>query len=75
VVPENRHHIEENLRIRRRNFGKQICLHLIDHGFDVPVTLKRLATNIGYANAGAFSRAFNRRLGVSPSEYRRQFAV
>jgi AraC-like DNA-binding protein len=39
------------------------------------VTLKRLATNIGYANVDAFSGAFNRRLGVSPSEYRRQFAV
>jgi len=36
--------------------------------------LKRLAANVGYANLDAFSRAFNRRIGVSPSEYRRQFA-
>ncbi|MBA2961860.1 MULTISPECIES: GlxA family transcriptional regulator [Ramlibacter] len=41
---------------------------------DSDVPLKRLATNIGYATVDAFSRAFNRRLGVSPREYRRQFA-
>ena len=41
---------------------------------DSGVPLKRLATNVGYANVDAFSRAFNRRFGVSPSEYRRQFA-
>jgi transcriptional regulator GlxA family with amidase domain len=39
---------------------------------DVP--LKRLATNVGYANVDAFRRAFNRRVGVSPREYRKQFA-
>ncbi|MDN8616277.1 GlxA family transcriptional regulator [Variovorax ginsengisoli] len=36
--------------------------------------LKRLSANVGYANLDAFSRAFNRRVGVSPSEYRRQFS-
>lgn len=41
---------------------------------DSAVPLKRLAANVGYSNVDAFSRAFNRCLGVSPSEYRRQFA-
>jgi len=41
---------------------------------DSAVPLKRLATKVGYANVDAFSRAFNRRFGVSPSEYRKQFA-
>lgn len=40
---------------------------------DSGVPLKRLATNVGYANVDAFSRAFSRRFGVSPSDYRRQF--
>ncbi|GAB3655932.1 GlxA family transcriptional regulator [Ramlibacter alkalitolerans] len=35
--------------------------------------LKRLAANIGYANTDAFRRAFLRRLGVGPSEYRTQW--
>jgi len=37
--------------------------------------LKRLAANIGYANADAFRRAFVRRIGVGPREYRRQFGA
>jgi len=41
---------------------------------DSGVPLKRLATSVGYANVDAFSRAFNRRFGVSPTEYRRKFA-
>lgn len=40
---------------------------------DLP--LKRLADEVGYANVDAFRRAFGRRLGVSPGEYRRRFAT
>ncbi|QGW83645.1 GlxA family transcriptional regulator [Variovorax paradoxus] len=39
---------------------------------DLPA--KRLADEVGYANVDAFRRAFSRRLGVSPGEYRRRFA-
>jgi transcriptional regulator GlxA family with amidase domain len=39
---------------------------------DLPV--KRLAAEVGYANADGFRRAFGRRLGVSLGEYRRRFA-
>ncbi|MBT2321304.1 GlxA family transcriptional regulator [Variovorax paradoxus] len=39
---------------------------------DLPA--KRLADQVGYANVDAFRRAFGRRLGVSPGEYRRRFA-
>lgn len=38
------------------------------------VSLKRLASDVGYSNLDAFRRAFSRRLGVAPSGYRRQFA-
>jgi transcriptional regulator GlxA family with amidase domain len=41
-------------------------------GSDLP--LKRLAADIGYANLDAFRRAFQRRLGVGPREFRKQFA-
>jgi transcriptional regulator GlxA family with amidase domain len=41
---------------------------------DSSVPLKRLAARLGYANLDAFRRAFLRRLGVGPREYRRQFA-
>lgn len=40
---------------------------------DLPV--KRLADEVGYANVDGFRRAFGRRLGVSPGEYRRRFAT
>jgi len=36
--------------------------------------LKRIAHEVGYANVDGFRRAFQRRLGVSPVEYRRRFA-
>jgi len=36
--------------------------------------LKRLADALGYANADAFRRAFLRRMGVGPNDYRRRFA-
>ncbi|MDB6063579.1 MAG: AraC family transcriptional regulator [Verrucomicrobiaceae bacterium] len=39
---------------------------------DLPA--KRLADAVGYANVDGFRRAFNRRLGVSLTEYRRRFA-
>lgn len=39
---------------------------------DLP--LKTLAGEVGYPNLDAFRRAFSRRLGVGPREYRRQFA-
>lgn len=38
---------------------------------DLP--LKRLADAVGYANADALRRAFTRRVGVAPRDYRRQF--
>ena len=37
------------------------------------VSLKRLADQVGYANVDGFRRAFVRRLGVSPSDYRKRF--
>lgn len=40
---------------------------------DVP--LKRLAGQVGYANVDGFRRAFTRRLGVGPSDYRKRFTT
>ncbi|MFZ6046962.1 GlxA family transcriptional regulator [Pseudomonas sp. CR3202] len=40
---------------------------------DIP--LKRLADEVGYANIDGFRRAFQRRLGVTPSDYRSRFKV
>ncbi|MGY2338217.1 GlxA family transcriptional regulator [Pseudomonas sp. SDO5532_S415] len=37
------------------------------------VSLKRLADQVGYANIDGFRRAFVRRLGISPSDYRKRF--
>ncbi|MNE29137.1 HTH-type transcriptional activator Btr [compost metagenome] len=37
------------------------------------VSLKRLADTVGYANTDGFRRAFMRRLGVGPSDYRKRF--
>ncbi|NWB51437.1 GlxA family transcriptional regulator [Pseudomonas sp. F8002] len=37
------------------------------------VSLKRLADQVGYANLDGFRRAFVRRLGVTPSDYRKRF--
>jgi transcriptional regulator GlxA family with amidase domain len=37
------------------------------------VSLKRLADQVGYANNDGFRRAFVRRLGISPSDYRKRF--
>lgn len=42
--------------------------HLIE---GAEVSLKRLAVQVGYANVDGFRRAFVRRLGVSPNEYRK----
>jgi transcriptional regulator GlxA family with amidase domain len=39
---------------------------------DVP--LKKLADSLGYGNVDGFRRAFTRRLGVSPNDYRKRFA-
>lgn len=39
---------------------------------DVP--LKKLAAAVGYANADVFRRAFARRVGALPAEYRRRFS-
>lgn len=41
---------------------------------DSELPLKRLADKVGYANADGLRRAFVRRLGVGPGEYRRRFA-
>lgn len=41
---------------------------------DSDVSLKRLADTVGYANADGFRRAFMRRLGVGPSDYRKRFS-
>lgn len=38
------------------------------------VSLKRLADEVGYANVDGFRRAFIRRLGVAPRDYRKRFA-
>jgi transcriptional regulator GlxA family with amidase domain len=40
---------------------------------DIP--LKKLADEVGYANVDGLRRAFMRRLGVSPNDYRRRFAT
>ena len=40
---------------------------------DMP--MKRLADEVGYANIDGFRRAFFRRLGVTPSDYRARFKV
>jgi transcriptional regulator GlxA family with amidase domain len=37
--------------------------------------VENVATSVGFASANAFRRAFERRLGVNPSEYRRRFAT
>ncbi|WP_330114244.1 GlxA family transcriptional regulator [Pseudomonas sp. JS3066] len=37
--------------------------------------LKRLADEVGYANVDGFRRAFQRRLGVTPSDYRARFKL
>ncbi|WP_032829097.1 helix-turn-helix domain-containing protein [Pseudomonas sp. GM60] len=39
------------------------------------VSLKRLADTVGYANRDGFRRAFMRRLGVGPSDYRKRFST
>jgi transcriptional regulator GlxA family with amidase domain len=39
------------------------------------VPLKRLAEDVGYANADGLRRAFVRRLGVGPNDYRKRFAT
>jgi transcriptional regulator GlxA family with amidase domain len=38
-------------------------------------TLKEIAWEIGYADAGAFARAFQRAMGRSPRDYRLQYGV
>jgi transcriptional regulator GlxA family with amidase domain len=38
------------------------------------VPLKRLADGVGYANVDGFRRAFLRRMGVGPNDYRARFA-
>jgi AraC-like DNA-binding protein len=38
------------------------------------VPLKKLADSLGYGNVDGFRRAFTRRLGVSPNDYRKRFA-
>lgn len=35
-------------------------------------TVAEVATETGFANAGQFSRAFRRHIGVSPTEWKRQ---
>ncbi len=40
---------------------------------DSPAPLKRVADTVGYANVDGFRRAFQRRVGVAPTEYRRRF--
>ena len=42
---------------------------------DADVSLNRLADTVGYANADGFRRAFMRRLGVGPSDYRKRFSL
>jgi len=40
---------------------------------DSAAPLKRVADAVGYANVDGFRRAFQRRVGVAPAEYRRRF--
>nr|WP_261905568.1 GlxA family transcriptional regulator [Escherichia coli]CAH8250220.1 HTH-type transcriptional regulator CdhR [Escherichia coli] len=41
---------------------------------DADVSLKRLASIVGYANTDGFRRAFMRRIGVNPRDYRKRFS-
>ncbi|EPR9734702.1 GlxA family transcriptional regulator [Enterobacter bugandensis] len=41
---------------------------------DADVSLKRLASTVGYANTDGFRRAFMRRIGVRPRDYRKRFS-
>jgi len=41
-------------------------------GTEVPIDI--VATGIGYRSADAFSRAFRRKFGITPSEYRDRFS-
>jgi len=40
---------------------------------DSATPLKRVAAQVGYGNVDGFRRAFQRRVGVSPAEFRRRF--
>ncbi|AWY38418.1 helix-turn-helix domain-containing protein [Pseudomonas putida] len=42
---------------------------------DSDISLKRLADTVGYANTDGFRRAFMRRLGVGPTDYRKRFSI
>ncbi|ENZ9095884.1 MULTISPECIES: GlxA family transcriptional regulator [Enterobacteriaceae] len=41
---------------------------------DTGVSLKRLANIVGYTNTDGFRRAFMRRIGVNPRDYRKRFS-
>jgi transcriptional regulator GlxA family with amidase domain len=38
------------------------------------VTIEGVASSVGFRSADAFRRAFERRFGISPTSYRRQFS-
>jgi transcriptional regulator GlxA family with amidase domain len=38
------------------------------------ITVDGVATSVGFRSADAFRRAFERRFGISPTNYRRQFS-
>jgi transcriptional regulator GlxA family with amidase domain len=44
---------------------------LLEEGHEAP---KRVATRCGYADANGLRRAFMRRVGVTPAEYRKRHA-
>ncbi|WP_201211115.1 response regulator [Rhodocyclus purpureus] len=78
------HELGTNARKLTEVFRKQVGMTVFDFVLELRLEKARLwldrgelqvrtiADRIGYRNAGDFTRAFRRRYGVSPSEYRRQ---
>ena len=84
VLTDLAHELGTNERKLTEVFRKQVGMTVFDFVLELRLEKARLwldkgelqvrtiADRIGYRNAGDFTRAFRRRYGVSPSEYRRQ---